>query len=128
MDPSATGIAYPDRPFVVDPGRVAAFRSLMGQPAGIPPTFVTAAEFTVFPEIMADPRLGLDVARIVHGSQTYTFHRPLEEGETLAVRARIDGVQVRRGTGLLTIVTELVGSDGDVAVTARSTMVEREAP
>ncbi len=128
MDSSAAGIEYPDRPFVVDSERVAAFRSLMGQASGIPPTFVTAAEFTVFPEIMADPRLGLDVAKVVHGSQVYSYRRPLEEGETLVVRARIEDVRVRSGTGLLTIVTELVGPDGSVAVTARSTMVEREVP
>ena len=41
----------------------------------MPPTFLTAAEFTVLPTIVADPRLDVDFTRVVHGSQEYTFAR-----------------------------------------------------
>jgi acyl dehydratase len=127
MNAEASGTIYEDLQFVVDPERVAAFRAVFGEAEGIPPTFVTAAEFAVFPEILADERVGLDLSRVVHGSQGYVFHRPLVEGETLIARTRIDSIHVRAGNGFMTIVTELVSADGHVAVTARSTMVERAA-
>jgi acyl dehydratase len=127
MNAEASGTIYQDRQFVVDPERVAEFRAVFGEEDGVPPTFVTVAEFSVFPEILADDRVGLDLSRVVHGSQAYMFHRPLVEGETLTVRTRIDSIQVRAGNGFLTIVTELVSNEGQVVVTSRSTMVERAA-
>ena len=96
MNPAAEGTVYPDVAFTVDPARVAAFREVFGQTEGVPPTFVTAAEFTVFPQVMGDPNLGLDFTRVVHGSQEYVYERPLREGETLAIRARIDADQDQR--------------------------------
>jgi hypothetical protein len=125
MNPDATGTVYPDVEFSVDPVRLDAFRRLFGQNAGIPPTFLTAAEFTVFPQVIGDPRLGLDFSRVLHGTQSYGFRRPLVEGESLTVRARIDSIKVRAGTGFLTIVMEMFGSDGELAATATSMMIER---
>lgn len=125
MNPSVQGKTYPDVRFVVDPARVAAFREVVGQPSGVPPTFVTAAEFSVFPDVIGDPELALDFSRVVHGSQEYAYTRSLVEGETLTVRGRIESIRVRGGTGFLTIVTELLGADGEIACVARSLMVER---
>ena len=74
----------------------------------MPPTFLTAAEFSVLPRIVGEPRLGLDFARVLHGGQSYDLARPLREGETLVVRARIDSVRVRAGTGFLVIAMDVV--------------------
>jgi acyl dehydratase len=125
MNPDAEGTTYPDVPFVVDPERVAAFRKVLGLTEGVPPTFVTAAEFTVFPQVIGDPNLGLDFTQVVHGSQEYTYERPLWEGETLTVRARIDSIRTKGDTGFLTVVMELLDTGGDLVCTARSQMVER---
>jgi acyl dehydratase len=125
MNPSVQGKVYPDGSFTVDPARVAAFREAVGQREGVPPTFATAAEFSVFPEVIGDPELDLDFARVVHGSQEYAYSRPLIEGETLTVRTRIESVRERAGTGFLTIVTELLDDVGDAVCVARSLMIER---
>jgi hypothetical protein len=125
MNPAAQGTTFPEVSFTVDPQRVAAFRQAVGQPEGVPPTFATVAEFTVFPEVIGDPRLALDLSRVVHGSQEYVYARPFVEGETLNVRARIDSIRERAGAGFLTIVTEMRDTDGTVVCTARSVMVER---
>ena len=127
MDPAAEGKTYPAVPFVVDPSRVAVFRSLFGISEGVPPTFVTAAEFAAFPQIFADRHLDLDFSRVVHGSQTYTFRRALHEGEELAVRARIESIRIRGGNGFVTIAMDLEDADGVVVCTARSQMIERAA-
>jgi N-terminal half of MaoC dehydratase len=124
MRPEAEGIVYPPVPFRVDPARVRAFGTVFGAD-GVFPTFPTAAEFTVFPDVLADPRLDLDVPRIVHGTQEYAFERPLREGEELVIHVRIGSARVRAGTGFLTIVTELREPAGALVVTSRSTMIER---
>ena len=46
-------------PFSVDPERVAAFRAVFDEVTGVPATFATVTEFTVIPDIVADPELGL---------------------------------------------------------------------
>jgi acyl dehydratase len=125
MNPAAEGTVYPDVPFTVEPERVAAFREVFGVTDGVPPTFVTAAEFTVFPQVIGDPNLGLDFTRVVHGSQEYVYERPLREGETVMVRARIDSIRTKGDTGFLTVVMELRDEEDRLVCTARSQMVER---
>ena len=125
MNPAAEGTIYPDMPFIVAPDRVAAFREVFGQGRGVPPTFLTAAEFTVLPTIVADPRLDVDFTRVVHGSQEYTFVRAPLEGERLTIKARLESVRVRAGTGFVTITIDLVDEAGDHVATCRSSMVER---
>ena len=92
----------------------------------MPPTFLTAAEFTVFPQVIGDPELGLDFTRVVHGTQEYVFHRPLRIGETLMVQPRIASIRHKGGNGFMVIETQMRGVDDRVAAVARSTMIERE--
>jgi hypothetical protein len=125
MNPAAEGTVYPDVAFTVAPGRVAAFRAVFGMDEGVPPTFVTAAEFIVFPHVLGDPNLALDFGRVVHGSQEYAYERALREGETLAVRARIDSIKTKGGSGFLTVVMEIRDEAGALVCTARSQMIER---
>jgi hypothetical protein len=127
VNPQAEGATYPDVSFRVDPARVAAFREIFGMTQGVPATFLTAAEFSVLPSVVGDPRLALDFTRVLHGSQAYELHRPIVEGETLTVRARIDSVRVKGGTGFLTVVMDMLGADDEVAATATSVMLERAA-
>ena len=128
VNPGAEGTRYPDVPFLVDPSRVAAFRDVFGQDAGVPPTFLTAAEFTVLPVVIGDPALDLDFSRVLHGGQEYELVRPLREGETLTVRARIDSIRLRAGTGFLVIAMDLFDDAGEPVARTRSTMIERSAP
>ena len=126
MNPNLQGKEYPEVAFFVDPERVAAFRQVFGQSAGVPPTFATAAEFSAFPQIVSDPELGLDLRRVLHGSQEYVHGRPLVEGETVTARTKLATIKNKGGSWFLTIATHLVGADGEIACTARSTMIERD--
>ena len=125
MNTAAVGKVYPDVPFTVDPERVRTFRAVFDEPRGVPATFATAAEFTVIPTVVADPELELDFSRVLHGNQEYEFRRPLEEGETLTIRSRIDSIREMGGNGFLVLVTDLVEPGGEVVCTARSTLIER---
>jgi hypothetical protein len=125
MNAAVAGKIYPEVPFRVEAERVRAFRAIFDEPNGVPATFATAAEFTVIPDVVADPELGLDFSRVLHGNQEYEFRRPLEEGETLVIRTRIDSIREMGGNGFLVLVTELVDPEGEVVCTARSTLIER---
>jgi acyl dehydratase len=127
VNPGADGTRYPDVEFVVDPERVAAFRAVFGQSGGVPPTFLTAAEFTALPQVVGDPGLGLDVSRVLHGGQEYELMRPPREGETLTVRARIDSIRIRGATGFLVIAMDMIDQAGELVARSRSTMIERAA-
>jgi acyl dehydratase len=127
MNAAAAGKVYPDVPFTVDAGRVAAFRAVFDEVRGVPATFATAAEFTVIPDVIADPEVGLDFTRVLHGSQEYEFSRPLEEGDLLTIRSKIESIREMGGNGFLVLATELLDPDGVVVCTARSTMIERAA-
>lgn len=125
MNAAAAGKAYPDAPFTVDPDRVAAFRAVFSEAGGVPATFVTAAEFTVIPEVVADPEVAIDLSRILHGSQEYEYHRPLREGEILTIRSRIESIRSLGSNAFLVLVTELLEPGGVVVCTGRSTLIER---
>lgn len=125
VDPAAEGTTYPEVVFEVTAERVRAFAAVFGGGPGVPPTFPTAVEFAIFPQIIADPRLDLDFSRVVHGGQEYTFERPLRVGETLTVRARLDSVRIRGANGFLAIALELLDEHGSTVSRCRSTMIER---
>ena len=127
MNPAAEGTTYPEVTFPIEPARVAAFRQLFGQPEGVPPTFVTAAEFAALAQVIDDPSLHLDFSRVVHGSQEYRYERPLREGETIRIRTRLESIKVLGTTGFLTIVMDMFDESGRPVVTARSTLIERGA-
>jgi acyl dehydratase len=116
---------YPDVAFDLDAGISQGFADLFGDPATIPPTVLTAAEFAVIPTIVTDPGVGLDFSRVVHGSQEYEYRRPLVVGERLTARARLSSIRQRGDTGFLMIETELRDPDGTIVAVCRSLMIER---
>jgi len=125
MNPGAQGKVYPDVAFDVTAERVAAFREVFGLAGGVPPTFATAAEFSVLPSIVSDPELELDFSKVLHGSQRYDLRRPLVEGERLVVRARVESIRTKGSSSFLRIAMDLIGRDGEVAVRTVNTMIER---
>jgi acyl dehydratase len=125
VNQAAEGKTYESVAFDVTEERVRAFHELFGGPPGVPPTLLTAAEFTVFPQVIGDPELALDFRKVVHGSQEYEFHRPLRPGETLTVQARVASIRQKGGNGFLVVEMQMNDVDGDAVAVARSTMIER---
>jgi hypothetical protein len=129
MNPDVQGRVYPGTTLTVTPEHVASFARVVGQDEpGVPPTFLTVAEFAVFGSIVADPELELDFERVVHGDQEYEWHRPLRVGEALEVVSRIASIRERGANGFLTIEVDVTAADGEHVATARATMIERGSP
>lgn len=70
--------------------------------------------------------LKIDLARVLHGEQRFTYHAPAVVGDTLTFRSRVTGITDKKGGALTMVVieTEVLNQHGvRVAGTARTIVV-----
>ena len=127
VSPDVEGSMYPPVRFRVDEVRVRAFADAVGQRGpGVPPTIVTVPEIEAgLDHVVSDPRLGIELARVLHAEQEYRWSRPVVVGETLTASATIEGVRQRGGMRFLTLRTEVVDEAGEPVASGRSTLIIR---
>ena len=75
-------------------------------------------------------RLGLELSRVVVGSVSWHYRRPLVAGDALTGTRRVVADETREGRRggslrMVTLETEFVDRHGDVAVTQREVLIER---
>jgi acyl dehydratase len=110
-------------PAYLDPEAARA----LGHPDVIaPPTFLTVTGFR-FPEAtpVADPELGLDYSRVVHGEQTYELRRPVVAGDRLVSTVVVRDIKSAGRNELITLTTTYTTEDGEVVATGDTTVVSR---
>jgi acyl dehydratase len=76
-------------------------------------------------ELINDPKFGLDYHRMVHGSQSFTHHRPITAGDELAATLYVDSIRTMGGNDMLTLRCEIIDSAGGPVTTARAMLVVR---
>lgn len=92
-----------------------------------PPTFLTIVNLAAINAIVADPELGLDYQRMVHGDQSFKHTRPVHAGEKLKLTTYIEDVMDRAGNDFLTIRAEITDEDNQpVCITRAQLVVRRE--
>ncbi|MFG2511420.1 MaoC family dehydratase N-terminal domain-containing protein [Streptomyces sp. NPDC048584] len=100
----------------------------LGHPDVIaPPTFVFAITFKAAGQVVADPRLGLDYSRVVHGDQKFAYVRPVRAGDLLTVTSTIETIRSMGGNDILDIRGEVHDQHGEHVVTAWTKLVARGA-
>ena len=100
----------------------------LGHPDVIaPPTFVFAITFKAAGKVVADPQLGLDYSRVVHGDQKFAYNRPGRAGDRLTVTSTIETVRTMAGNDILDIRGEVHDQNGEHVVTAWTKLVARAA-
>ncbi|SDQ97359.1 Acyl dehydratase [Rhizobiales bacterium GAS113] len=144
VDQSAVGHSFTPVTAHVEPGRLRYFFDTIGErnplyrdakaaeEAGyagvpIPPTYLFCLEMMdaerPFEFLEA---LNIDLARVLHGEQRFTYHAPVTVGDTLTFRSRVTNVADKKG-GALTLViveTKVTNQAGlHVADTARTIVV-----
>ena len=71
--------------------------------------------------------LGIDLARVLHGEQSFAYHAPVLVGDTLTFRPRVGSVAEKKG-GALTLVVidcEVTNQNGVHVADASRTIVVR---
>ena len=127
LNRALVGKTYPGVEMRLDAERVVAFAGAVGHPSsGVPPTIATAPELRAGLEsVLADPELGVELPRVLHGEQRYRWHRPFVAGETLVAVATIEDIRGRPSLEFLTLRTEIRDASSALVCEARSTMLHR---
>ncbi|MET7292288.1 MaoC family dehydratase N-terminal domain-containing protein [Streptomyces griseoloalbus] len=100
----------------------------LGHPDVIaPPTFVFSITFKAAGQVVADPQLGLDYSRVVHGDQKFAYDRPVRAGDRLTVTSTIEKIRSMAGNEVLDIRGDVHDQDGEHVVTAWTKLVARAA-
>ncbi len=90
-----------------------------------PPTFPIVLSMRAATQVIADPDLGLDYSKVVHGEQRFSYSRPVQAGDVLQVTVSVESIRSAAGNELITTRGEISTLDGEQVVTAYSTLVAR---
>jgi acyl dehydratase len=90
-----------------------------------PPTFPVILGMAGSALALADPDLGVDFSRVVHGDQSFKYSRPLRAGDVLSTVTRITDIKTLGGNELITMETVAEAADGEHVVTAGMMLVVR---
>ena len=144
VDQSAVGRSFAPITAHVEPGRLRYFFNTIGErnpiyrdadaaraegysAIPVPPTYLFCLEMMDAErpfEILTE--LNIDLARVLHGEQSFTYHAPVVVGDTLTFKSRVTDVADKKGGAMTMIVveTEVTNQHGaHVADTARTIVV-----
>jgi hypothetical protein len=132
LDPAVMiGWRLPARTVTVDGDRVRFFRKAIGaEPIDeevVPPTFLFSLELDI-----ADPfawlrDLSVDLRRVLHGGQSFIYHRPARPGDVLTASPQITDVYSKNDGALDFIIKETIvtGAGGERVADLTSTIIVR---
>ncbi len=89
-----------------------------------PPTFLFAAELDagVTDKLLED--LGIPLANLLHGEQSFTYHRPVCAGDTVTVRSAITDIYDKKNGALEFVVkASRVTNQNEILVAELSTTI-----
>jgi acyl dehydratase len=146
IDRSWIGRELPAATFDLERGRLAFFARAIGETDPVyrshdaaraaghpdipaPPTFLFSGELDsgALEHLVHD--MGLDLARVLHGEQTFTYHAPAYAGDRVTIRSRIDDIYERKNGALEFIVksSRITNDRGALVAEARSLIVVRNS-
>ena len=98
----------------------------LGHPDVIaPPTFGIVLSMTAGRQVIADPELGLDYSRVVHGEQRFVSTRPVRAGDRLTAVVTVENIRSAAGNDMITTRADVSTVEGEPVFTAYSTLVAR---
>jgi MaoC dehydratase-like protein len=131
-DQSHVGRRYEANGQVVEGSAAEAFaRAIAGSdevysPGTVPPTY--GAFYCLFPtlyQLFGDAEVGVNLAGLVHGEQTFEWPTPVRGGDVIDATAVIASVEEKRGMTFLGIEHEARRRDGETVCRGRSLMIIR---
>jgi acyl dehydratase len=140
VDQSVIGKELPPITMTVDAGRLRFFAKAIGETnpiftdldaaraAGhrdlpVPPTFLFGIELESPDSFAWLADIGVDLRRVLHGEQTFTYHSPAVAGDVLTATPRIGNVYSKKGGALEFIEKASTVTQQDDSVVAELTSV-----
>jgi acyl dehydratase len=127
LDQSLVGRSFPPTAaFEVTEERVRAFASATGAsydggPA--PATFPIVLAFAAMNDFLAAERLELH--RIVHGEQRFTYERPVVPGDVLTAALRVASLRQIGGNDIIGTTSDVTDASGALVCSTSATLVHR---
>jgi len=87
----------------------------------VPPTY--AAVYCLGPtlaQLFSDPEVGIDLAGLIHGEQSFAWPTPVHPGDVVDATAEITSIDTRRGMTFVRLAMEAT-RPADQAVVCRAT-------
>ena len=109
-------------PFFVDE---AAARASRHGALIAPPTFCVRFAMQPFAQVCADPVLGIDLVKVLHGEQTFHFGEVVHPGDVLETVGEIIDIHQKAGMDFLTVQTTTSNQHGRLVVAGTWTAVVR---
>ena len=127
IDQSLVGRSFPPtRAYDVTEERVRAFAaatgaSYAGGPA--PATFPIVLAFEAMNAFLEAE--SLDLFRIVHGEQRFTYERPVEPGDVLTATLSVASLRQIGGNDIIGTTSEITDAEGALVCSTSATLVHR---
>jgi hypothetical protein len=93
----------------------------VAEPGAVPPTF--AAVYCLAPtfaQLFSDPEVGIDLAGLIHGEQSFEWPEPVRVGDVVNAATEIVAIDVKRRMTFVRLAMEAV-RPADRAVVCRGT-------
>lgn len=88
-----------------------------------PPTFAMVIQDHTLQQLLAEPDSGIELHRVVHAEQKFSYTRPIVAGDELTAQLSITGIRTLGGNAMVTSEAEIVDADGAHVVTATSVLL-----
>jgi N-terminal half of MaoC dehydratase len=125
VDQSLVGREFPPtQPYRVSAEKVRELARATGSPEEpVPPTFPIVMAFEAMNAFLAD--VGVELHRIVHGEQRFTYERPISVGDELTAVLSVASLRQIAGNDIIGTRSEVRDAGGELVCTTSATLVHR---
>ncbi len=129
VDASLLGRTFPPtEPYAVSREKILEFAKATGSTydgGAAPATFPIVVAFAAMNDMLEDPTVGIELHRVVHGEQRFTYTRPVVAGDVLSATLTVDTLRQLAGTDIIGTRSEISDAEGRPVCTAFATLVHR---
>lgn len=129
IDQSLVGRSFPPtQPHPVTVEHVRAFAEATGgayDGGAAPATYPIVLAFDAMNAFLDTEQV--DLFRIVHGEQRFTYHRPVVPGDVLTATLTVASLRQIGGVDILGTTSEITDADGGLVCTTSATLVHKGA-
>lgn len=135
IDRSHIGRAFPPHTAEVEKGRLRFFAKAIGETSPVytdeaaaraagysalpaPPTFLFCLEMDRPDPFDTLKALGVELGRVLHGNQSFTYHAPVVAGDRITFQTRVSDIFDKKGGALEFIVLDTTATNQDAVKVA----------